>query len=316
MTGRFSVLVAALATIAFLPDTRTAIAAQPEPAGPQAAAQQAIRTLSDEFVAAFNQGDARAVAAQWALEGEYVDEAGQRFVGREAIQKEYADFFAAHPGETIRITIDSLRLIGDTVAIEDGRSSLTPPPAGAPAGCRYSAVYVKVEGQWLLASVRDTRLVSPSTYNHLRDFEWMIGSWASIEQGTWDVGNIVNINVQWGPNKSSIELTYKINGGGGDETATGRQIIAWDPETRRVQSWAFASDGSRSIGIWTQRDGGWTVASAGILPDGTKTSSVSSFTRTGEGEPAMIWQSSERTSGETALPDTDEVILQRVTAAQ
>lgn len=131
MTGRFSVLVAALATIAFLPDTRTAIAAQPEPAGPQAAAQQAIRTLSDEFVAAFNQGDARAVAAQWALEGEYVDEAGQRFVGREAIQKEYADFFAAHPGETIRITIDSLRLIGDTVAIEDGRSSLTPPPAGA-----------------------------------------------------------------------------------------------------------------------------------------------------------------------------------------
>jgi hypothetical protein len=150
----------------------------------------------------------------------------------------------------------------------------------------------------------------------LKDFEWMIGSWSSIEQGTWDVGDVVNINIQWGANKSSIELTYKINGGGGDETATGRQIIAWDPATRRVQSWAFASDGSRSIGIWTERNGGWTVASAGILPDGTKTSSVSSFTRMGEGEPAMIWQSSERTTGETSLPDTDEVILQRVTAAE
>jgi hypothetical protein len=92
----------------------------------------------------------------------------------------------------------------------------------------------------------------------------------------------------------------------------GRQIIAWDPETRHVRSWAFASDGSRSIGIWTERDGGWTVASAGILPDGTKSSSVSAFTRTGEGGNAMIWQSSERSTGETPLPDTDEVILERV----
>jgi uncharacterized protein (TIGR02246 family) len=279
----------------------------------QSPAEQQIRQRSADFVSAFNNGDAAAVSAQWAPDGEYVDEVGQRFVGRKAIQAEYAAFFAAHPGQMIRITIDSLRLIGDTVAIEDGHSKLSPPPAGAPAGCRYTAVHMNVGGQWLLASVRDARVASPSTYNHLKDFEWMIGSWASNEQGTWDVGNMVNINIRWGPNKSSVELTYRINGRGGDETATGRQIIAWDPETRRIQSWAFASDGGRSIGIWTERNGGWTVTSSGILPDGTKTSSVNAFTRMGEGVPSMIWQSSGQTSGDTALPDTDEVILQRVT---
>ncbi len=292
------------------------MSAQPDADGPQTAAEQAIRASSADFVVAFNRADAAAVANLWVPDGEYIDEVGQRFVGRAAIEKEYADFFAANPDETIEIKIDSLRVISDTVAIEDGRSALSPLPAGAPAGCRYTAVHVKVDGKWLLASVRDTRIATPSAYNHLKDFEWMIGSWASIEQGTWDVGNVVTINIEWGANKSSIELTYKINAGGGDAAATGRQIIAWDPETRHVRSWAFASDGSRSIGIWTERDGGWTVASAGILPDGTKTSSVSAFTRMGEDDNAMIWQSSERTTGETALPDTDEVILQRVTGAQ
>ena len=174
---------------------------------------------------------------------------------------------------------------------------------------------MKSDGKWLLASVRDVRVEHQSTYNHLRDFEWMIGTWSSIEQGNWDVGNIVNINIEWGPNKSSIELTYRINGGGGDEMASGRQIIAWDPATHRVQSWAFGGDGSRSIGIWTERNGGWTVATAGILPDGTKTTSVNAFTRTGEESGAMIWQSSQRIVGETALPDTDEVILERTGGA-
>ncbi len=248
-------------------------------------------------------------------QGEYIDEAGQRFVGRAKIQQEYAAFFAAYPGAAIKVTIDSIRIVADNVAIEDGHCSLYPPPAGAPTSSRYTAVHVKSGDQWLLASVRDIRVEHLSTYGHLRDFEWMIGTWSSIEQGNWNVGNVVTINVQWGPNKSSIELTYRINGGGGDEVATGRQIIAWDPATRRVQSYAFGGDGSRSIGIWTERNGGWTVASAGVLPDGTKTSSLNAFTRTGEGGNAMIWQSSQRVVGETTLPDTDEVILERTGGA-
>ncbi|HTM53056.1 MAG TPA: SgcJ/EcaC family oxidoreductase [Pirellulales bacterium] len=301
--------------IGLLPLTHP-VQAQDSPAATAASTNQSLAEISQQsadFVRAFNKGDAVAVSAFWAPDGEYTDEAGQRFVGRKAIQAEYTTFFAAHPGRTIQIAIDSLRLISDTLAIEDGHSKLVPPPPGPPAGSRYTAVHLKVDGRWLLASVREARVASPSTYSHLKDFEWMIGSWASNEQSTWNVGNTVTIDIQWGPNKSSVELTYRINGSGGDETATGRQIIAWDPETRRIHSWAFAADGGRSIGIWTERNDSWTVESSGILPDGTKTSSVNAFTRVGDAEPAMIWQSSRQTSGKTALPDTDEVVLQRVT---
>src|SRR5262245_56205745 len=67
---------------------------------------------------AFNRGDAKAVAALWTKDGEYIDESGQRFPGRDAIQKEYAQFFAAHPGEKMNVMIDSLRLINDDTAVE------------------------------------------------------------------------------------------------------------------------------------------------------------------------------------------------------
>ena len=47
---------------------------------------QAIRKSADDFVQAFNRGDAAAIAALWTVNGEYLDGAGQRFVGREAIE--------------------------------------------------------------------------------------------------------------------------------------------------------------------------------------------------------------------------------------
>src|SRR5262245_29055735 len=58
---------------------------------------EAIREGSQAFVEAFNRADAQAVAALWAPDGEYIDEAGRKFEGRAAIEKEYAAFFSAHP---------------------------------------------------------------------------------------------------------------------------------------------------------------------------------------------------------------------------
>src|SRR5262245_59077238 len=54
------------------------------------AAAAAIRQAAAEFVAAFDRGDAAAVAAHWLEDGEYVDESGRVFSGRAAIEAEYA----------------------------------------------------------------------------------------------------------------------------------------------------------------------------------------------------------------------------------
>ena len=49
------------------------------------------------FTLAFNKGDAKAIAALWTGDCEYTDETGRSIQGRDAIEKEYAAFFAEHP---------------------------------------------------------------------------------------------------------------------------------------------------------------------------------------------------------------------------
>ena len=92
-----------------------------------------IRAASQEFVAAFNRGDARAVASHWTKDGEYIDETGRRLAGTDAIEQEYAQFFKQHPGVKLQLVIDSLNLLSADAAVEDGRARLEPAPAGVPA---------------------------------------------------------------------------------------------------------------------------------------------------------------------------------------
>src|ERR1700756_5872934 len=49
---------------------------------------------AQEFIAAFERGDARAVAAFWTETADYTDETGREFKGRPAIEKMYEKFFA------------------------------------------------------------------------------------------------------------------------------------------------------------------------------------------------------------------------------
>src|SRR4051812_18219429 len=74
--------------------------------------EKAIRATAEAFTQAFNRGDAKAVAALWNADGEYVDEDGSRFQGREAIQTEYAAFFKDHAKAKIHVEITSIRFVG------------------------------------------------------------------------------------------------------------------------------------------------------------------------------------------------------------
>ena len=56
-----------------------------------------IRAGSEVFVTAFNKHDAKAVAALWTEDGEYIDDTGRTIAGRDAIEKDYAAFFAEQP---------------------------------------------------------------------------------------------------------------------------------------------------------------------------------------------------------------------------
>ena len=281
---------------------------QPGPAPPVAAAAASddaatIRATANKFVDAFNRQDAKALAALWTEDGEYLDDAGRRFAGREAIEAYYADQFETGGPAKIRIMIDSVRLLSPDTAIEDGRAVLEPAPPGPPGVSKYAVVHVKVDGTWLMGSVRDAWVESPSGYANVADLDWLIGKWSAEERGVR-----IDSDCQWVANKSFVERRYTITQPDQSQTA-GVQIIGWNADTAQVQSWDFSPDGGHAVGVWSAQPGGWSAEMHGVNGDGTITTSVNLLTKLDDD--AYVWKSVHRMAGETSLPDTGEVVLRR-----
>lgn len=263
----------------------------------------AIRDESEAFVAAFNKQDAKAVAALWTEDGEYIDETGHRLAGRDEIEKAYTEFFAANPKAVIHIAIDSLRLVSPSVAIEDGRAVLEPPPAGDVGVSSYTAVHVNVENKWLMASVHDTWVEVPAAVRSAADLEWLIGTWGAEEHGVQ-----TESVCRWVADGRFIERRYTTTLLDGTKT-TGVQMIGWNPQGEYVQSWDFSPDGGHAVGVWSPIDGGWQAKLHGMTGDGVSTESVNRLMRLDDN--AYAWQSVQRFLGDTALPNTDEVVIKR-----
>ena len=265
--------------------------------------EKTIRATADAFVKAFNAGDAKAVAALWTEDGEYVDDIGRRFTGRDAIEKAYAELFAGSPPIKIQIAIDSLRSLGENTAIEDGRAIVEPPPVGAPGISKYTAIHVKTNGKWLMASVRDAWIEAPTAVWTAADLEWLVGNWVAEEYGVK-----TESTCGWAVDGRFLERRYTTTQVDGTKTS-GVQLIGWNPEAGHVQSWNFSPDGGHAVGVWSPQQNGWTALIRGTTGDGIPTTAINRLTRLDD--QAYVWQSVQRTVGGMALPDTNEVIWKR-----
>ncbi len=265
--------------------------------------EAAIRANSEAFVAAFNQRNAKAIAALWTEQGEYVDDRGRRFEGRAEIESGYATFFANQTPAEIRLEIDLINLLNASTAIETGRALLGSDPARAAGYSQYTVVHVKEKGQWLMASVRDTWVEQASREQGLADLEWLVGNWIAEDSG------VINESIcTWVANNQFIGRRYTVRQPDG-QTSSGLQLIGWNPAEGKIQSWNFSPDGGHAVGVWTAIPGGWTAKLMGVTGDGTPTTSVNILQRLDDN--AYLWQSVQRTLGGVALPDTDEVVLKR-----
>ncbi len=268
--------------------------------------EKEIRASADAFVAAFAQRDAAAIAAQWTADGVYVTEDGQRFEGREAIQAEYADLFQNCPTElAAEVQVDSVRMLNDVTAIEEGRTALVPQPPGAPrVMSRYTAIHVNQNGRWLLAELHDARVELPPAAGQLKDLQWLTGTW---EAASGDIN--LEVKCRWVENNRFLLRTHAVMESG-KAADGGLEVIGIHPATGRITSWSFTNDGGYATGIWTPlSDGGWAVESQGFMEDGTPTSATYLLSRADDH--VLTWKSMNRLVGDAPLPDLTEVVLKR-----
>ena len=294
-------LFAIIALQLLLASSPPARATSPETAGEETS----LMNNAKAFVEAFEKGDAKAVAAFWAEDGDYVDLSGRRLQGRPAIEAAFKDFFAENKGLKLRIDVNSVRFVTPDTAIEDGRTSVTSPDGGPPNQARYTNVHAKKNGQWILQSVRETPYTPPGNYEHLLGLEWAIGEWVDEGDGT----EIDHATFEWSQDGNFLISTQDVTV---KDTLVSRSTewIGWDPATSQIRSWSFVADGSIGENTWSSEGDQWIIKTNAILPDGKKLAATNIITR--NGPDAITWQSKDRTLEGKALPDVKEIKMKRV----
>ena len=255
---------------------------KPEQARPAAQAdrrddERAIGALVEAFTRAFNAGDAAAIAATFTQGALVVDENGERTIGRAAIRDQFAASFKENPGSTIALEVSSLRFLGQETALEEGRATITPAKgAGAPEVSGFIAIYVKEDGHWLQAAVRDEPASNLTPHDRLKELEWLVGEWVNESQDA-----VVFTTCKWADNGNFLvrEFTVQMQG---KPVMSGSQRIGWDPVKRQFKSWVFDSQGGFVEAYWTRDGNQWLVKAEGVGQDGEPATATNIITRLGK----------------------------------
>ena len=279
---------------------RPTVAAEPKR---HVSEEAVIRKAVQSYVAAFNRGDAEAVTRHWSSQGVYVSPSGQRFQGRDAIQKEFAAYFAESSGQRIELGRPAIRFLTPSVALEEGTARVS--RAGEPpVETSYMAIHVKQDDGWRLDSVRETVIpAAPSHAEHFKELEWLIGTWIDRDENS-----TIETVCEWTKNKNFITRSFAVSIKDRIEIE-GTQVIGWDPEAKAVRSWMFDSEGGFGSAVWSRSGNRWTIKASRTLTGGEKASAVNILTYVDRN--TMRWQSIGREIDGELLPNIDEVTVVR-----
>ena len=267
--------------------------------------EKAVHEAAESYVAAFDKGDAKEVAAHWTQDGDYIDETGRHLKGRDAIAQNFQKFFGANKGLKLEIIITSLRFPAANLAVEDGTTVVIPGDRTPSRTARYTAVRVKQGDQWRLSSVREAAAVPPSQQKHLEQLDWLIGEW--VDEG--EHGDVLQTSCAWSMNGNFIvrSFTSTLNG---NHLGSGVQWIGWDPKNKQIHSWSFDSSGGLGQGSWTGDGGTWVIESTSVLPSGETVTGTDTVTQV-DADTLTVHSSNRKVDGET-LPDSKKIESKRV----
>ncbi len=224
----------------------------------------AIAALTKEFVDAFNAGDGKRLALTFTEDGHVLTETADVISGRKAIEEHYLGSFSTARQAKIELEPGLIRFLSPDVAVEEGLATLTFAPGEPAERTRYTVNYVKRDGKWLHAYVRDHITGQPADHNaHLKPLQWMVGDWVSEGSDA-----VVHTKCQWVDDGHFLLRSYEVVREGKPDLK-GTERIGWDPLTKRVRSWIFDSGGGFGEATWVQTDEQtWTLHASGVSKDG------------------------------------------------
>jgi uncharacterized protein (TIGR02246 family) len=266
-------------------------------------ARKAVASIED----CFNRHDAKALAACWLPNGEFLGPRGERVDGREKIGAAFNDFMERRPEAKLRLEIISIRPVTDDVVMVDATAKTTPPTPNLSGEPYCSIVLAKRDGRWLVHRIQETLHESIAHGDRIKPLEWMVGDWTT-EAAAGPDAVVSRSACDWTANGSFLIRKFKVENKQGVISA-GTEVIGWDPRAHRIRSWTFDADGGFGESAWTHDGEVWTIRHAGTTADGEDVS-VTHVVTTVDADTVKV-QSKDRFVQGTKLPDSPEITLKR-----
>jgi len=265
--------------------------------------REAILQSARDFTAAFEKGDAKAVASLWTEQGEYESDDGTMLLGRSAIEAAFAAHFKARPAEKMEIKVENIRFPSRDTAVEEGLTCTTASDM-LPDSASYRVVHVREDGKWRIALCREWA----AAQNRLADLDWLIGSWRGKAKDQ-------EMIISFAREKDRPYIVGEFSAATGDKTVSlGTMRIGLDPVSGQFVSWHFDPDGGHGHGVWFRVGKHWAVDSHGVQGNGAETAAVNILTRYGGDE--LGWGSIDRMVAGRAQPDSLPIRLKRVAVSK
>lgn len=277
---------------------------QAEAAAAEQGDEKAILASAGAFEKLYNAHDARGLAALYALKAEITDANGELVKGRDAIEAEYKKQFEAAPQCSIEIKVNQVRLLSANIALEDGQVKSRANADEPVAVSNYTCVHVRVEGQWLLASVTDSPApVQMTPHDHLQELAWMVGDWVNEDSTT-----TVRTSCEWHEGGNFLMTHFAVQARG-RLSMHGTTRIGWDAVAKQFRSWTFDSEGGFAEGRWIPVGDEWIVKMSGSTPDGEICSSTNVYRRLNND--TFTFRSYDRVIAGTLTEGLDEIVIKR-----
>lgn len=270
-----------------------------------AADRAAIRAAAAAYRTALAKGDAAAVKAAWTADADIVDGRGQRVRPADIAPVDAGPAAASRPRPEVTVGETTIRFLTGDVAVEDGTADIVLPGAQTAIEGWFSALWVRRDGGWKLAGVRESERPVVADASMLADLDWMVGDWtvvvdepaakgapAAKTEGGKAASPAMDMNIRWDEGRAFLVRDVRIAGAGTDDGDADvvhvHQRIGWDPLVKRIRSWSFSSDGSRAEATWFRDGGSWVIVQTAYLPGGQQHSQVSIYTP--DGPDRCVWR--------------------------
>lgn len=265
---------------------------------PPSEAEQAAQAQVDAYVAAFNQGDVKALAALYTEDAEYTSDDGEVITGREGVADGLARFFRENKDATLTVTIESARFLTPDVLVEKGIATV------GDQSTRYVCNYVKKDSAWQIAELEETALTAADEASAaLGELGWLVGTWKDSFPG-----EKVTTHTEWTKNNHFLRRSSTVAQEDG-ENLNATEVIGYDPVAGSIRSWVFDSEGGFGEGTWRRDGNKWLVAFKGTSAAGSTSSAQHILTYVDDKK--LTWESISRQSDGEALPNIDKIEVVR-----